>query len=222
LAFSLPDSELPDPSEQIRLLAGRRPIVALSPIAYAKPVNWPTPNKAIYDRYLQQMGGILTGLVQQGYFVVVVCSSLGDDETVIPDLLNIVGNEVKQAMREQIFFPPIKTWRDLVAVLRETDYLIASRLHGTILSFVSKTPVVAISFDPKVDWVMEDLKQSEYLLHITDFTADDALKALKRVGADWDAAVERISLYRQSIASETARQFEYVTGLALKHHQYHN
>jgi len=222
LAFSLPDSELPDPSEQIRLLAGRRPIVALSPIAYAKPVNWPTPNKAIYDRYLQQMGGILTGLVQQGYFVVVVCSSLGDDETVIPDLLNIVGNEVKQAMREQIFFPPIKTWRDLVAVLRETDYLIASRLHGTILSFVSKTPVVAISFDPKVDWVMEDLKQSEYLLHITDFTADDALKALKRVGADWDAAVERISLYRQSIASETARQFEYVTGLALKHHQYQN
>ena len=80
LAFSLPDSELPDPRGQIQMLAGGRPIVALSPIAYAKPVNWPTPNKAIYDRYLQQMGGILTGLVQQGYFVVVVCSSLGDDE----------------------------------------------------------------------------------------------------------------------------------------------
>ena len=82
-------------------------------------------------------------------------------------------------MREQIFFPPIKTWRDLVAVLREADYLIASRLHGTILSFVSKTPVVAISFDPKVDWVMEDLKQSEYLLHITDFTAAEVLRTLK-------------------------------------------
>ena len=78
-------------------------------------------------------------------------------------------------MREQIFFPPIKTWRDLVAVLREADYLIASRLHGTIL-FVSKTPVVAISFIWKVDWVMEDLKQSEYLLHITDFTAAEVLR----------------------------------------------
>ena len=125
-------------------------------------------------------------------------------------------------MREQIFFPPIKTWRDLVAVLREADYLIASRLHGTILSFVSKTPVVAISFDPKVDWVMEDLKQSEYLLHITDFTAEEVLRTLKLVAADWYAAVERISLYRQSIASVTERQFEYVTGLAVKHHQYQN
>jgi polysaccharide pyruvyl transferase WcaK-like protein len=224
LAFSLPDSELPSPVGGIREMARGRPVVALSPIAYVKPGNWPNPNRALYDRYVQQLALALSCLSRRGCFLVVACSSLGDDESVIPDLLERLDDDMKRSLDGQIHFPTIKTWRDLVAVLRDVDYLIASRLHGTILGFVSQTPAVAISFDPKVDWVMEDLRQTDYLLHFQDFTAEDVLNAFDRIKLCRDAAVEQIASYRQGIfsSSASARQYDFLAGLALRHHQAHN
>ena len=224
LAFSLPDSELPPPLGGIRAMAGGRPVVALSPIAYVKPGHWPTPNRALYDRYVQQLALVLSCLFRRGYFVVVVCSSLGDDESVIPDLLERLDDETKSSLGEHTYFPTVKTWRDLVAVLRGVDSLIASRLHGTILGFVSRTPTVAISFDPKVDWVMEDLHQTDYLLHFQDFTAKDVLEAFERMNVRKDAIRSQLASYRQEICSTPtcARQYDILAGLALRHHQSHN
>ena len=205
-------------------MARGRPVIALSPIAYVKPGNWPNANRALYDRYIQQLAIALSCLSRRGCFLVVACSSLGDDESVIPDLLERLDGDMKRSLDGQIHFPTIKTWRDLVAVLRDVDYLIASRLHGTILGFVSQTPAVAISFDPKVDWVMEDLHQTDYLLHFEDFTAEDVLKAFDRLKVYRDAAVEQIVSYRREIFSTpaSARQYDFLAGLALKHHRAHN
>jgi polysaccharide pyruvyl transferase WcaK-like protein len=222
LAFSLPDSELPSPIGGIRTMARGRPIVVVSPMAYAKPGNWPNPDCALHDRYVQQMARVLSGLSQRGYFLVIACSSLGDDETVIPDLLGRLSDEMKRSLDGQIHFPTIKTWKDFVAVLRDADYLIASRLHGTILGFVAQTPAVAISVDPKVDWVMEDLDQTDYLLQIRDFTAEDVLNALDRIKGRRDAVVERIASYRQGVLEASEQQYDCLARLVLAHHQSHN
>ena len=222
LAFSMPDSELPPPAGAIRKLARGRPVVVLSPMAYAKPVNWPTPNRALYDRYVQQMARVLCGLSRQGYFVVVACSSLGDDETVIPDLMGGLSDEVRRSLDGQIHFPEIKTWKDFVAVMRDADYLVASRLHGTILGFVAQTPAVAISVDPKVDWVMEDLGQTDSLLQFRDFTAEDVLNAIDRIKVHRDTVVERITSYRQGVLLASQQQYDSLARLALAHHQSHN
>ncbi len=190
LAFSLPMAfELPSHREGIRKLARRRPVIAFSPMAYAKPTDWPTPDLPLHDRYVQQMAQLLSSLIRRGYFVVVACSSLGDDESVFPDIARRLEDEVRQSMQAQIHLPKIKTWRELVAVLRDADCVIASRLHGTILGFVAQIPAVAISVDPKVDWVMEDLHQTDYLMHIRNFTAEDVLDAIDRIIEDKHALV---------------------------------
>jgi polysaccharide pyruvyl transferase WcaK-like protein len=170
------------------------------------------------------MAEILHGLSLRGNFIVIICSSLGDDESVIPDILERMDEEMKHDMDGNIHFPKIKTWREFATVMRDTDYLIASRLHGTILGFLSQTPVIAISFDPKVDWVMEDLNQHDYLLHIRDFTADDVLHALGRVEKHRDVILEQIASYRRSVlfASPAAQQYDLLAGLALKHYESHN
>jgi polysaccharide pyruvyl transferase WcaK-like protein len=224
LAFSLPESDLPPPAGGIRTLARGRPVIAVSPIAYVKPGNWPNPNRALYDRYVQQLARTVSCLSRRGCLLVVVCSDPGADGTVIPDLVERLEDDMKRNLDGQIYFPKIETWRDLVAVLRDVDYLIASRLHGTILGFVSLTPAVAISFDPKVDWVMEDLHQTDYLLHFQDFTAEDVVSAFDRLRVRRDAAVEQIASYRQEIfsTSVSARQYDLLAGLALRHHQCHN
>jgi polysaccharide pyruvyl transferase WcaK-like protein len=219
LAFSLPDSELPSPVGGIRTMARGRPVVALSPIAYAKPGNWPIQDRALHDRYVQQMARVLSCLSRQGYFAIVVCSSLGDDEGVIPDLLGRLDDELKQGLDGQVYFPAIRSWRDFVAVLRSADYLIASRLHGTILGFMTQTPAVAISFNPKVDWVMEDLHQTDFLLQISDFTAEQVLNALDQIKIRRDAVLEQIASYRKSILSASSRQYDTLAKLVLAHHQ---
>ena len=224
LAFSMPESEFQSETGAIRRMARGRPVVAISPIAYAKPVNWPTADRALYGRYVKEMAEILRGLARRGDFIVVVCSSLGDDESVIPDILERLDEEMKHGMEGNIHFPEIKTWREFATVMLDADYLIASRLHGTILGFLSQTPVIAISFDPKVDWVMEDLHQNDSLLHIRDFTADDVLHALDRVKNGRDVIVEQIASYRRSVlfASPSARQYDLLAGLALVHYQSRN
>jgi polysaccharide pyruvyl transferase WcaK-like protein len=221
LAFSLPPSKLP-PAAGIRDVAQGRPIVAIAPIAYAKRGNWPTPDHAVHERYVQELAQVISCLSRQGYFVAVACSSLGDDETVIPELVGSLGDETNQRLGGQIHFPIIGSWTDFVAFLRDADYLIASRLHSAILGFVAKTPAIAISFDPKVEWLMEDLQQTDYLLQIRDFTSQEVLNALGQITVHRDAVVERIASYTASILAPSASQYDTLASLIVTHHQSHN
>lgn len=221
LAFSLPECAIPAPAGTIRSMARGRAVIALSPIAYAKPVNWPTSDRDIYRNYIRQLARVMSRLSEEDCFLVVVCSSLGDDESVIPDILAQLDSSARDRLDEQTYYPSVKSWREFVAVLQEVDCLIASRLHGTILSFVSQTPAVAISFDPKVDWVMEDLDQSNYLLHIRNFTAEDVLSALQRMKEERGEALLQICSFRRGVlaGSESARQFDFLAELALSQYR---
>jgi polysaccharide pyruvyl transferase WcaK-like protein len=167
------------------------------------------------------MAHVISHLSRRGHFVVIACSSLGDDETVTPDLMEYVDEDLRGNLEGRVYLPTIHTWRDFVATLRDSDYLIASRLHGTILGFVTRTPVIAISFDPKVDWVMEDLNQTESLLHFRDFNAEDVLRALESIKSHKETVVSQISGYRQKVisTSDSTRQYAFLAELALNHHQ---
>ena len=224
LAFSLPNLELPPAVGSIRRLAHGRSVVALSPICYMKPGNWPTPNRELYDRYVSEMAQTLTSLTHKGYFVVIVCSSLGDDESVIPELLDRLEEGAKANLDSNVSFPAVKSWRELVGILQSVDFLVASRLHGTILGFVTSTPVIAISFDPKVDWVMEDLRQTDYLLRYRDFTAGEVIARLKKIECRKSEVVSTITDYRKRVlsTSDSSRQFDFLSGIASQHCQSHS
>jgi polysaccharide pyruvyl transferase WcaK-like protein len=214
LAFSLPPLELPMPAG-IRATAQGRPTIAISPIAYAKPGRWPCGDRALYDRYLKQLARVVAQLLERGYFLVLVWSSIGDDESVIPELLGCLDHDSNKKLTGQMHIPTITTWKDLVAVLLDVDFLIASRLHSAILGFVTQTPTIAISFDPKVDWVMEELGQTDYLLQIRDFVAKEVIQALERIKLRRNVVVEQIASYQSRVLSLCARQYDALVDLAI-------
>ncbi len=207
MAFSLPSSELPPPA-RIRSLAQDRRIIAISPIAYAKPGIWVYEDAALYDRYLEEMARVMRQLLQRDYFLVIVWSGVGDDDRIVPEILERLDRDSKQKAARQMHIPVIRCWKDLVASLQEADFLIASRLHSTILGFITQKPTIAISFDPKVDWVMQDLGQTDYLLHIRDFTAADVIEALDRITPRKDVVVKQIASYRQRILAASSLQYD--------------
>jgi polysaccharide pyruvyl transferase WcaK-like protein len=214
LAFSIPPSELPRPAG-IRSISQGRPTIAISLMAFAKPGSWPYGNLPLYDRYVQQMARVVSQLIERGYFLVIVSSSLGADKRVILDLLNRLQDDSKKKLALQMHIPEIANWKDLVASLLDVDFLVASRLHSAILGFATQTPTIAISFDPKVDWVMEDLDQTDYLLQIRDFSAEDVIEALDRIKLCRNVVVDQIASYRQRILSALELQYDALAKLAL-------
>ena len=208
LAFSLPASVLPPPAN-IPAIANGRTAIAISLIAYGKPDWWCFQDSAVHERYVQEMTQVISELLRRGYFLLIVWSSLFDDQSVISELLGRLDDESKRKLTAQMHIPAtISTWKDLVATLRDADFLIASRLHSTILGFVSDTPAIAVSFDRKVDWVMEDLNQTNYLLQIRDFTSQDVIAALERLELRRDLVLHEIASYREQILPVFALQYD--------------
>lgn len=209
LALSLRVSRL-SISDRCRSTASDRLTVAISPIAYARPGSWPFDDEALYDRYVSEMVQVVSLLLDRDYHLVIVCSSLGDNERAVADLLGRLDDESKS----RLTLPQINTWRDLVTSLQDVDVLIASRLHSTILSFVSYTPVLAISFDPKVDWLMEDFGQTDYLLQIRDFSAMDVMTALEHASLRRKLISDEIASTIRRTSFDAAKQYDRLAAFA--------
>ena len=214
LVFSLSELTLPSPATS-HLKLPKRPIIAISPIVYGKANNWPTEHRLLHERYMQQMAATISQLLCRDYIIIMVCSSLGDDDRVVGELVSILENDCKSRIPTQIQFPPIHRWRDFVRVLRASDYLIASRLHSIILGYISDTPSIAISFDPKVDWLMADVGQTDYLLDIGDFRAQDVVDRLDYLMSQRPVVIEHLRDYRTRLSTIFAAQYDSLAALAL-------
>src|SRR4029077_11462001 len=159
-------------------------------------------------RYLNEMAQVISRLLRRDYFLVLVISCLDEDQLVIPELLKRLDNRSRRGVPGQIHVPASATWQEFVATLRDVDMLVASRLHSTILGFMSETPTVAISSGAKVDAVMSNLGQTDYLLQICDFTSNDVIKALDRLELRRDAVLQQIASYRHQMISVFTQQYD--------------
>lgn len=213
LAFSLSTSTLHSPSG-IRGLTRGKTIIAISPIAYARPESWPHQDRALYERYLQQMALAVSHFLKRDYFLVMVWSALAD-RNVIFELVEHLDCESKERLACQVHIPAIARWQDFAGTLLDIDILIASRLHSTIFGFVTRTPTLAISFDPKVDWVMNDLGQKDYLLQIRTFTSEDVIQTLDLIQSCKAAVVEKIASYQDRIYCDFMHQYDCLAKLAV-------
>lgn len=213
LAFSFPPSELPSPAD-LRCISRGRTIVAISPISYAKPESWPHQDRQIYDRYLRHIAAAIRLLDSRGYMVVIVWSSLSDRQ-VVSDLQEVLKSAGKDQSAPELYIPPLGSWRELVSVLQSIDILIASRLHSIILGALSHKPVIAVSFDPKVEWVMEDLNQTGYLMQIQNFTADQLMQAIESIQRQPSKVTLEIASYVQRVQPILSRQYGFLAESSL-------
>jgi polysaccharide pyruvyl transferase WcaK-like protein len=211
LAFSFPLSDL-TPSENLRSLAKGKTIVAISPISYAKPESWPLRDRSLYDRYLRHIAEIVRLLSSSGYFVVVVWSS-NSDRQAVSDLRQLF--EVPGDQTTPFYSPALQSWKELVAILLSADILVASRLHSVILGALSQKPTIAISFDPKVDWVMEDLNQTDYLTQIRDFTPVEVAQMVQRIQTHRNDIEHELATYRQQIQPVLAKQYDSLAEMSI-------
>jgi len=180
LAFSHPCAH-----EQATLDAGREhPVVGISPIAYLSPHVWPEHNSRIYGQYLDTLAEFAATVLEAGHSVVLFTSASMDQPAV-----NIVIAKLQLDPRR-------RSWGDRLRQVEQTrldtqlqeigklDLVVASRLHGIILSHLLNKPVLAISYDRKVDAHMEALKQTRFCLELRACTVAQLQKRFANLVAE--------------------------------------
>jgi polysaccharide pyruvyl transferase WcaK-like protein len=201
LAFSHPQGGQPATTPTIP--TPRCLVVGISPITYLSPHGWPEHNPDIYGRYLQTLSEFAEEVLGAGHSVVLFTSAW-QDRFGVNDLQKKLDSSPRRdswgdRLRQAI--PPCAD--DLLTEIGRIDLVVASRLHGIILSHLLSKPVLALSYDRKVGAHMEAMGQKRFCLDLHDFKLPelrDAFGVLELESPAISASVRsKVKEYRQKL-----------------------
>ena len=165
LAFSIEVSDFTDTRQRSR----QSTRVCISPMVYCHPHAWPTKNERAYQKYLSNLTEVAKHFLEQGHDLVLLASD-GADNLTVSDLQQALLGRLPQELATHIHVPHANTVEAFVYEVSHCEFLIASRLHGVILSHLASTPAIAMSYDRKVSDLMTAMQQDNYCLNIDTFT----------------------------------------------------
>lgn len=175
--FASEDPIVPDIALGLPLAEGSRPsrktrrAVGIVPMIFAHAELWPTPNGTVYARYIDELRRVVLGLLNTGCDVDLFVTNRSDT-TALKDLLTGVTSEHAGTWR----VVESSSLTQLLTAIEDCRVVIASRLHAIVLAQRLATPMIAISFDRKVEEQMRLAGLSDFCLDIRSFEHGDLLQ----------------------------------------------
>jgi polysaccharide pyruvyl transferase WcaK-like protein len=176
---------------------GRALTVGLNPFPYQDGHYWPGGDPAEYQGYLDTLTEFSGWLVSRGHSVVLFPTQLRADPRVIADLKERLARRVPDAMRA-VREATVETVDDLLETLAGLDVAVTGRFHGILLSYLVHRPVVGLSYHPKMDDLMRQMGQEEYVLPMATMSLPalrSRLETIERrrgkIGRELEEAVRR-------------------------------
>lgn len=189
---------------------GPHPLVGVSPMAYCDPRSWPIKDAAVYQGYLATLASFTRELMKRGYSIVLFASQIRMDMSVIHDLRCLIVGD-NPALADRIVEPTIRTVDELLAVMSTLEFVVASRMHGVLLAQLMYTPVLAISYDDKVDALMAGLDLSAFCLDIRAVALSSLIERFIALEESRSIVVDklqkRIAEYRDSLQQQYDQVF---------------
>lgn len=179
-------------------------VVGVSPIAFRDPRVWPTPDAAGYDHYLTRLATFIRRTASGERTVVLFTTDTSD--------VRVVADLAARVQGAGVTVVPTPTLPALAAALARVDVVVASRLHGVLLAHLAGRPVLALSYDWKVDRHMEDLGQSRFRMSIDDPSPQVWSDGLERLLADRERAGRAIAAGVSRARAQVLAQFAAVAG----------
>jgi polysaccharide pyruvyl transferase WcaK-like protein len=155
--------------------------IGLSPIVFGHPGSWPTESAVLFDRYRHELTELAAAILRAGHSLTLFTTA-DADYALAKGLRDRLA--VSAPGDERLRLLPRLKLPELLASLRTFDAVIASRLHGVLLSHVSGVPVLGISYHRKVRVHMTDMEQQKFCLDFESFTASEALSSLNDLLAE--------------------------------------
>lgn len=182
-------------------------LVGLSPLCYCHPRCWPRKDAGIYDAYLRNLCKIVQWLVTRNLRVSIFASD-SPDRIVIDDLWDLLSHEISAQGLQSVERHHVATTQSFLDHASRVDLMIASRLHSVLLAQLAGTPVIALSFDRKVDVQMEAAGQSSFLLTIDHFQMAQFEDSFVRLETGLEAAREEIQARFREYRAQLEVQYD--------------
>ena len=189
LAYSLP-------LDSYRLDRASRPaglVVGLSPFCHRHPL-WPLGKNrdySAYEAYIRMMVAIVQWLVAKGYQLSMFTSER-NDQVAVADLWAKLTTETSPEVMKSVERHEVTTVRGFIEHAAAVDVVVASRLHGVLLSQLAGTPALALSYERKVDVQMELVGQSSFCLNVDRLQLSEFQECFDRLEANLESARQQI------------------------------
>lgn len=210
LAFSYAERrEAPDLVSTFPKVGSR---IGISPIAYLLKGRWPKYDVAAFERYASNMVIFVTEILRRGHSVVLF-STDAQDQDVIELLMPRIETEVSPREMLDLCSAPVGCVRDLFDELDKLDLVVASRLHGVILSHICAKPVLAISYDRKVTHYMESVDQKQHCVDIHSILAHQLVDSFESLQKQQDASIRTVMGKTENFRASLKAQYNTVVNL---------
>lgn len=178
--FTAPSHLDPDLAFGLELDITSKPLTPNSePFVVVNPVSVKTWSAngvdSQYETYLKQLAAVCDWFMEQGLRVHILCSQSSMDMPVAKRLTEIVQHRFSG--RIELYDAP--TVMDFLTQVCGAELVVASRLHGAILSLVAGVPVVAISPMRKVTQLMDDVGLAYYNVDLQNFNSTDLINRIQ-------------------------------------------
>ncbi|MBN2087632.1 polysaccharide pyruvyl transferase family protein [Candidatus Peregrinibacteria bacterium] len=98
------------------------------------------------------------------------------DQRVIDAVCKKVGGE--------LYIP--RNFSDLVQTMQSAEYAIGMRYHFLIAALLTETPLIPISYSPKIDELFKGTHMESYIVPVNHLSADILNEKLKRLSVDYN------------------------------------
>ena len=164
--------------------------VCISPMVYCDPRAWPMKDAGAYQSYTEKLTALTINLLQNRYRVVLVASD-GMDNRAVAELRDSVVSSL-QGTSFDLHSPEVGTVEQFIRYAMESRIVIASRMHGVLLTQLVGTPVIALSYERKVKALMDQMQQPAFCLDIDSFDPSQVLQLLHVQEEGWQQNHETI------------------------------
>lgn len=211
LAFGLPTLV---PCDRAARPGRRGRMVGIGPIGYHRPGTWPETDPERYARYLETVVEVAVGVLASGDRVRFLRGEAHYDQFAVDDVIEQMEQRGVDTNGLEGTAPgEIASVDDLLDAIRGCDVVVASRFHNVLLALASGRPVVALSYQEKIDSLMARFGQSEMCLAIGTATAAgvlDRLDGTRRSAGFGEQAAALVEQSRRALEEHYARIVELV------------
>lgn len=197
LAFAL----APPPGPHTRELAG---CVGLGVMAWYGWSNSPTDGEQEYRRYLDSIVRTARSLAARGQAVRLLVGE-DADKRAVEDLTAAIHSGGTPV---HLIAEPIRTMRDLLAQIAQTDVVVGTRYHNIVAALIVGRPVVSLGYAEKNRSLLNQVGLAEYCQSV-DAIDPQAVAASVTELLDSDGLTDRLTLqtadWRRQIDEEFSR-----------------
>jgi polysaccharide pyruvyl transferase WcaK-like protein len=188
-------------------LSRKGSVVGISPMIFGRVGSWPTENMTVYNRYRRNLIEVGLKLLNKNYSLTLFVTDYADF-----NLAEELYNEFDRisGKKDKLLLIPLIRPSKMISVLKKCNVIIASRLHGILLSYISEIPVVGISYHRKVSAHMEDMGQLNYCFDIGSFKPENIENKIEEILNQQDKAISELTKLVSTRFRDVKREFNII------------